>query len=113
MLPEFASSVVQKMRNKVALYRNPHPSKASFTPFQSSQLTIERPFQNIAGKGKRKKRERTGKAGKQGGKCVLFLTTVVACHYICHEIYFHLSNGFFFRKYKQHMLCHIASKSNS
>lgn len=66
-----------------------------FTPFQSSQLTIERPFQNIAGKGKRKKRERTAKEGKQGGKCVPFLTAGFACHYICHEIHFHLC---FFQK---------------
>lgn len=26
---------------------------------------------------------------------MLFLTTVFACHYICHEIHFHLSNVFF------------------
>lgn len=83
-----------------------------FTPFQSSKLTIERPFQNIVGKGERKRRERTAKVGKQGGKCVPFLTTVFACHYTCHEIHFHLSNVFF-SKYKQHILCHIASKSNS
>lgn len=99
------------MRNEVALSKKADPFKASgaysfSVKSMDSQVTIERPIQNIAGKGKRKKRERTGKAGKQGGECVLFLSTVLACHYIFHEFSCHLSN-ILFSKYKQHMLCSI------
>lgn len=49
-----------------------------------SQVTIERPIKNTAEKGKTMKRERTGRVGKQGGKRMLFLSTVLACHYIFH-----------------------------